>query len=227
MKIKFGAIVVDGRGKIGGHVMSKNRAGSYMRTKVTPSNPQTSYQSGVRNVFATLSAAWRSLTALAIAAWNSAVGDYKNTNIFGDVKHPSGFNLYQKLNNNLSQIGIAAIPLPLTPVAVPIITTGVLTAVHAGTIEVSFTTDPLVVASKIIISATTAQSIGKSFVKSEFRQIGILPAIVAHVSDFTTLYAAKFGSVPAAGKRIFVKLEQVVIATGQKGVPVVYSAVIS
>jgi len=47
MKMKFGAIVVDGRGKIGGHVASKNRGGAYLRTKVTPSNPQTGYQAAV------------------------------------------------------------------------------------------------------------------------------------------------------------------------------------
>ena len=39
MKIKFGSEVVDGRGKIGGHVYSKNKGGAYKRTKVTPSNP--------------------------------------------------------------------------------------------------------------------------------------------------------------------------------------------
>ena len=30
MKMKWGALVVDGRGKIGGQVASKNRAGAYL-----------------------------------------------------------------------------------------------------------------------------------------------------------------------------------------------------
>jgi len=61
MKIKWGAIVVDGRNKIGGHVASKNRAGAYLRTKVTPVNPNTGYQAGVRNTLSTLSSGWRAL----------------------------------------------------------------------------------------------------------------------------------------------------------------------
>ena len=50
MKIKWGALVVDGRGKLGGHVAAQNRGGSYLRTKVTPSNPQTTFQTGVRSM---------------------------------------------------------------------------------------------------------------------------------------------------------------------------------
>src|SRR3546814_3353017 len=50
-KVKFGALMTDARGKLGGHVFSKNRAGSYLRTKVTPVNQQTSYQTSVRALF--------------------------------------------------------------------------------------------------------------------------------------------------------------------------------
>ena len=76
MKLKFGAIVTDGRGKIGGHVMSKNRGGAYMRTKVTPSNPRSTAQTTVRSHLTTLSQGWRGLSATAIAAWNSAVSSF-------------------------------------------------------------------------------------------------------------------------------------------------------
>jgi hypothetical protein len=47
MKMKFGAIVTEGRGKIGGHVASKNKSGAYLRTKVTPVNRQSVAQSNV------------------------------------------------------------------------------------------------------------------------------------------------------------------------------------
>jgi hypothetical protein len=102
MKTKFGAIIVDGRNKIGGHVASKNRAGSYLRTKVTPTNPGTTYQVNVRNRLAGISTAWRALTEAQRKAWNVAVSNYARTDIFGDLKNPSGFNLHQQLNNNQS-----------------------------------------------------------------------------------------------------------------------------
>ena len=74
MKILWGALVVDGRRKIGGQVASKNRGGAYMRNKVTPVNPQTAAQTAIRNRLAGLSQAWRALTAAQRAAWNGAVG---------------------------------------------------------------------------------------------------------------------------------------------------------
>ena len=41
-KIKMTAIVADMRNKLNGSVFSRNRGGAYIRTKVTPINPQTS-----------------------------------------------------------------------------------------------------------------------------------------------------------------------------------------
>src|SRR5690606_18792227 len=105
MKMKWGALVVDGRNKIGGQVASKNRGGSYLRTKVTPANPQTVAQSIVRSIFTVLSQAWRTLTQAQRNAWNAAVTDWQRTDIFGDIKSPSGFTLYMRLNQNLSLIG--------------------------------------------------------------------------------------------------------------------------
>ncbi len=226
MKMKFGAIVVDGRGKIGGHVASKNRAGAYLRTKVTPVNPNTVYQAEVRNRLSQLSTAWGGLTAAQRTQWDNAVDAYKKTDVFGDLKNPSGFNLHQRLNNNLIRIGEAAILVPPLPVELPPITTGVLVATNAGVMTLTFTADPDVAASKVEIEATPALSPGKSFVKSEFRRIGNMPTLVAHVADIAALYIAKFGAIGAVGQQIFVRLKQVSDATGQAGIPVIYKDII-
>ena len=73
MKTKFGAVIVAGSGKVGGHVASHNRGGAYLRTKVTPVNPNTSYQAGVRNRLATIATSWKGLTAAQRLNWNGAV----------------------------------------------------------------------------------------------------------------------------------------------------------
>ena len=88
MKIKWGALVVDGRNKIGGQVASKNRNGAYMRNKVTPVNGKSAGQVTVRNRLASLASGWRGLTAGQRLAWNNAVSDYKKTDIFGDIQNP-------------------------------------------------------------------------------------------------------------------------------------------
>jgi hypothetical protein len=198
-----------------------------MRTKVTPDNPKTSYQAESRNRLSTLATAWKGLTAAQRTAWNDAVLQYKRTDIFGDLHNPSGFNLFQKLNNNLAQIGVAKITTPPLPEALPVIVTGTLAAVHEGAVTVTFTEDPDMTKTEILVWATPAISSGKFFVKSELRVIGKCPALTDHVATLTTLYNAKFGAVGSAGLKLFVMLQQVSKTTGQKGIPVKYSCIIT
>ena len=229
MKAKWGAIVVDGRGKIGGHVASKNRAGSYFRTKVTPVNPQTSAQTTVRNRFSGLSSAWRSLTAAQRASWNSAVSDFAKTDIFGDLKNPTGFNLYQRLNNNLLTCGEAAITTPPAALAVDAFTSMTVAAEDATVAEdvaITFTLD--VAADHLVkVYATPPMSPGKSFVKSEYRLISILANSESSPYDATAEYQAVFGSTGAVGQKIFLKCIQVEETSGIAGTPIEASTLVT
>lgn len=217
MKLKFGAIVVDGRNKIGGHVASKNRAGAYLRTKVTPTNPQTTYQLGARASFTGFSQAWRGLTEAQRVAWNAAVSDYQRTDIFGDLKSPTGLNLYVRLNRELSLIGVASISVPPLPAAVGAVTATALAAAEgAGTI--SLTMDGAVPAgTSIKVYATPSISPGRAYVKSDYRFIGSFAAAEATPLDIATEYDARFGAVGAEGQKIFVKIMPVNATTGQVG----------
>lgn len=112
--IKWGMMVVDGRGKLGGHVLTKSRNGATVRTKVTPVNPQTSYQQANRAIFGQLSSNWTGLTEAQRQAWNEAVQEWQKTNIFGDLKSPAGRDLYISLNRNIIQAGGTEIDVPPT-----------------------------------------------------------------------------------------------------------------
>ena len=61
-KIKMTAIVADMRNKLNGSVFSRNRGGAYIRTKVTPINPQTAAQVQARSLLTSLSQGFRSLS---------------------------------------------------------------------------------------------------------------------------------------------------------------------
>jgi len=227
MKIKWGAIVVDGRNKIGGHVASKNPAGSYLRTKVTPTNPKTTFQVNVRSRLAGLSSAWRGLTNDQRTAWNAAVSNFTRTDIFGDLKNPSGFNLYQMLNNNLLNLGYAGISVPPLPQAVAAFTSlSIAAAAVAQTLTVTFA--PAIVAPYgVWLLATPGLSPGISFVKSEFRQI--IPLNFNAVSPYNAAanYIARFGAIPAAGTKLFVRMCQYHNATGQAGIPIQASCIVA
>lgn len=218
MKLKFGAIVTDGRGKIGGHVMSKNRGGAYMRTKVTPSNPRSAAQTTVRSHLTTLSQGWRGLTAVQIAGWNSAVGSFEKTNIFGDIHAPSGLNLYVKLNANLLEVSAATLTLPPLPSSVTApVTVGAAAAAGAATFTVSFTVSPVPAGHVWIVRATKQVSAGKSAIKNLYRDVQFLAAATATGASIEANYIAKFGAL-VAGQKIGVEIVAVNTATGQKSI---------
>lgn len=215
MKVKWGAIVVAGRGKIGGHVASRNSAGAYFRTKVTPVNPSTSFQEEARNRLGTLSQNWRDLTEAQRTSWNSAVGDFAKTDIFGDLKNPTGFNLYQRLNNNLTVVGAANIDV--APLASEVLTETIgalVVDIGVGDAITIALADAVPAGTSIEIWATPALSQGKDFVKSEFRLVQVSPAATATPIDFQANYETRFGA-PAEGGKVFCQIKYINNATGQ------------
>lgn len=216
-KIKLSAIVSEMRGKLNGSVFSKNRGGAYIRTKVTPVNPSTIAQGAVRAALTSISQAWRGLTEAQRLAWAGAVSAFTSTDIFGDIKTPSGINLYNKLNLNLHAIGEASISTPPAVVSVGYVSALSLAAdASANTIAATFTAEGASVDQTVIVEATPCLSAGKSFVKSEFRQIGTFAGNATSPQAIGAMYVAKFGAM-TADKKIFVRLKFVDKNTGVSG----------
>lgn len=213
MKIKWGALVVDGRGKIGGHVASKNRSGAYLRTKVTPDNPQSTNQMLRRSQLAGLSSSWGELSEEQRNAWIGAVDEFPYNNVFGDSVKPTGKNLYVGLNLNLLHINKSVIDNPPTPgEVVEMENFGIGVQTPAGlTIELS---SPLENAVKVF--ATPVLRPGVNFVKNKFRFIGVLPKGSSDKMPLETMYANRFGS-PQEGDKIGLKFIAVNDDTGQTG----------
>lgn len=222
MKIKFGSIVTDGRGKLGGQVYARNRSGAYVRNKVTPNNPQTVFQSAIRALLATFSEAWRGLTQAQRNAWNAAVENFPGTNQFGDEVIPTGKNLYTRLNVNLSEIGESAIDTPPTPAEI----------VEPSDIDLEIDNNPNVLLDftgstdmtyKVFLTANLSPGIG--FFKNKFKLIDTIAPPNGTPADLTTAYADRLGN-PIAGQKVAVKVVPVVTATGQKGVGLTASEIV-
>lgn len=208
MKIKWGALVVDGRGKLGGHVAAQNKGGSYLRTKVTPSNPQTVAQTSVRSIFASISQAWSGLTAAQIVAWNAAVEDWKKTNIFGDLKLPSGKALFQRLNQELVTVGEALLTLPPAKVDSP---EAIVTAAQFDITNTTLTLTGVDPAGSFAIKLFSSGPVsnGTTFVKNLMRMVGYTAMGDNYVPlDGYNAYVAKFGA-PVTGQKIYVGVKYV------------------
>lgn len=214
MKAKFGAMMVDGSGKLGGHVWAKNRGGNYVRTKTTPLNPQTTSQTTVRNTFTGNSQAWRGLTDAERAAWTSATANFKGTDQFGDVRSLSGSQLYMRINNNLVNVGAAVLSVPPVPTAVtPLSSIALAFSSTASTSTITFAPTPIPTGYKLILEGTAPTSAGVSFVKNKFRKIIVVAAAGASPENWYAAYVAKFGTA-AIGQRITVRGKYIDTTTG-------------
>lgn len=216
MKMKFGAIVVDGSGKIGGQVASKNKSGNYLRTKVTPINRKTDAQMAVRSQLSYLSKAWAGLSEANRGSFNGAVGAYQKTNIFGDLKSPSGFNLFVKLNSVALAVGTALLTTCPAPASTGSVGAFTIVADNSSNTLVATLPDLDLETGDLKIEATPAYSAGKSFIESEYRTIGYAAAAASPLS-LTALYIAKFGGIGAVGQKISVRISPINSVSGQMG----------
>lgn len=194
-------MMTDARGKLGGQVFSKNKGGAYVRTKVTPANPQTADQTTARSLFASISTAWSALTSAQRTAWNQAVEEWKSTDIFGDLISPSGKELYQRLNNQLQTVGGSAMTSPPAKVALPDAPVTAC-AFNSATPSVTFTGQYTTTGTYFQVWATAPLSAGTTFVKNRLRAIYAVDCASIVANDIGTAYEAKFGSA-TAGDNIY------------------------
>lgn len=110
MQIKFGGIVSDARGSLGGAVFSRNGSGAYVRQRTTPINPKTQRQSDIRAIWASVTKDWDLLLSQAERdAWEVYAANLVESNKLGeDIRH-SGFNQYQSANVTSINAGLTAI----------------------------------------------------------------------------------------------------------------------
>lgn len=220
-KIKFGMMMTDARGKLGGQVFSKNRAGAYIRTKVTPVNPQTAAQAQVRSNLATLSTGWNALTAEQIAQWNSSVEDWASTDVFGDIKKPTGKNLYVKLNVNLLNSSQPPIASPPAKLELPALMETAVDITRA-TNEIEIANLPVFANGVYQIEACAPVPRGVNFVKNKFRVILYETKNAPGPVTVSFAYINKFGSVTNA-ENIFFRI-RAIGENGQAGVPLIVKA---
>lgn len=219
-KIKFGMFMTDARGKVGGQVFSKNRSGAFVRTKVTPTNAQTVRQSYIRNLLASLSQAWSTLSQSVRDGFDSAVNDWSKTDVFGDIRNPTGKNLYTRLNMNLENSGQAQITAVPAKVEVPILEgTAVELDIAAWTVIGAVNVSGGV----IVVSATAPQSQGTKFYKGKYRQIGTVASSSFANYNPKGQYVAKFGVTPLTSNIGFEF--KLIMPNGQNGVPLAIRSV--
>lgn len=214
-KVKYSALMSDMRGKLNGSVASRNKAGNYLRTKVTPLNPQTTAQVLARSTLATFSQGWRGLTQEQRDAFIAVTDQWSKTNVFGDIVNPSGSALYTRLNINIRLAGGVPIVVPPSPQGVASLSELTVDAAFTGqAMQIGFLASPVPAGLVMYVEATPMLSPGIANAKSKFRHIVSLPATTATGEDIATAYIAKFGAL-VAGQKFFLRAKLIRKTTGE------------
>ncbi len=225
-KVKFTAVVADMRNKLNGSVFARNRGGAYVRTKVTPLNPQSLRQVAARNLLTSLAQGFRSLSQAQITAWNEAVTQWQTTDIFGDLVSPTGLALYVRLNSNISNGGGTLISTPPAPQgAAALVELSLSAAVTGDVFDITF--DPATVPAdhSLYIESTAMLSPGINNANSRFRYIDNYGATTASPIDAFAAQTAKFGSL-VAGQKAYVRCKLINLITGEVSLALKASAIV-
>lgn len=215
-RVLYTAAVAAIRGKLAGSVFTRNKGGEIIRTKVTPINPKTSYQSGQRAIVSDLAKAYSgTLTADERTAWTSFGQSTNAKSIFGNALILSGIAAFQKLNILIITAGGTMITSPPIGQTVVSITSASLLANHTGPLlTLTFTPTPIITPSGTYIWATPALPAGISNYNSRLRFIGFTDAAASPL-ELHAAWIARFGAFPsAAGQLIGVKAQVLDLNTG-------------
>lgn len=205
---KYGAIITDIKGKIGGTVFKGTKSGAAIQNKTrkrsssTSSGKLTKADAGrtianQRNLGA-IATAWRALDQADRDAWIAAAPDFPFINRFGESYTGSGYQLYMQCNTNILNVGATVIDVP--PSTAPIADTPVFTiaptAGPPGFISIDYTD---VADYTFVLYATGNISPGRMPQSGMYKAISVIPAGTALPFDISADYERVFGTRPASG----------------------------
>lgn len=223
--VKFGTIVTDIKGKVGGNVFQGSKSGTTLKTidAIADSAKLTKADAGrVINTLpltAQIAGLWRTLTDAQRASWATGAVNFPAYNRFGVAYTPSAYQVFMTLNFQVYQLTGAILytcPIPMTvndpptfSIAQPDLTS--LDVTWSGGIQTDCT---------IRVDATQPMAAGRSPKQSFYKCIAEWPDSTTSPEDLFPAYANVFGSFPA-GAKIYFRFTSISNTTGQKSVPIV------
>jgi hypothetical protein len=217
-KVQPSAMVGDARGKIGGHVHTKNRFGMVVRKKVSPVQPRSGPQRVVRSGFTQASKDWTALlTNSQRAAWDSFARNNPVKDVFGNTVILTGHQMYVRLNRVIVRAGGTAIDVPPLSLSIAEPLSVTPTAAHGtpGTLSIAVTNPPTGTECPEIWAAAP-QNAGRKFIGSKYRLLGIAAAAAPGPYSYGGEYELRFGTIQV-GQIIHVLVKYGNKATGAQG----------
>ena len=197
-KVKFGAVVSDTRGSIGGVTFSKARSGAVVRRSHKPTLKQTSMTQPVRSSLANLAKRWfATLTQAQRNAWIALAAANPVVDVFGNTHVLTGQQFYVRVNQLRNQVPLAYIDDAPADQSVTALLTFSVVATAPATLTLTFTGTPLDGSHRLYIYASPSLSPGKVATKSDMKFIGVSGLAQASTYAAGVQYTARFGNMVA------------------------------
>lgn len=214
-KVIYGDIITDMRGSQGGTTYSRNRSGSYKKTKPIPTYRNTLAQQFTRGNLTEVASAWRGLTVSQRAGWDALAATIPLVNTLGETYFASGFNLHMNLNTSLLSIGEARISAaPVQPIIVPFTTFSVVCDASAQSVIATYTPTPVTAGLIMVIYASQQQSPGVNASRNILAVVAVAAAAEASSFTFSAGYLAKYPAALVTGKAVFFEAKLIEDSTG-------------
>lgn len=225
--VKYGAIITDLKGSIGGHTFKGTAVTGVMQTKINRSasgkngGKITKSDAGriIRPLANTSQNAtnWRTLSPADQASWTTAAPSFPFLNKYGQSYTPSGFQLYMSVNNQLLNIGQPV--LAVAPAPGPIADAPAFTCAVSISPPIEMYFDIMIPAGYLAtLYAGPNQSFGRSYERGLMKAIAIFDVTDTFPMDITPLYNAIYGSFPS-GSNIWMEVKITKADAGRTGIP--------
>jgi len=205
-KLKFGSIITDSRGAIGGQQIKGTRFGPIIMPRTYVTNRHTTAQGLQRALVTNITRNWTStLTDAERQDWRDLAAANPQTDIWGSTFQLAGIDMFLRLNIRRF---LAALSYFTTAPSDQVVTsplTATLSSVAGPTLTLAWTATPAPTNHHVRIYTARQQSAGTSVATKRYRLTELSSAGAASPLNIKAPYETRFGPL-TAGKKIFAQL---------------------
>jgi hypothetical protein len=226
-KIKFGAVITDSRGHIGGVAYKWSRYGNIASRVVTPVHHMTPATQRARTFFALYSQRWWSvLTSTQRDDWRALAAANPRPNVWGTEFPLTGHALFIGVNSLLRTAGFAAVDdAPASQTVVPL-STMTLSVTAPNVATVTFTPTPLPSDHVLYIRGRSNFSPGVLNIAGLTSFVDVSATEETSTYDLSSAWLARFGNI-ISGRQCAILASTLNTANGALSAPLIGFSVAS
>lgn len=224
-KIKFGSVITDSRGHIGGITYAWTRFGNVARRLVTPTRRQTTATQESRSRFLTLSKRWWStLSPSDRDDWRALAAANPRPNLWGDEYPLTGHQLFIGINSLLDQAGYPTVDTAPADQAVTGLSTLSIAAAAPDQLVIVFTPDPLPPDHLLYIFGRANYSPGIGFTPGQIKFVEATAEEESSPLDIGPEFTDELGPI-ITGRQQLILAQLLNVTNGAISVPVPAAAI--